>query len=86
MCFDLTNENLGAIVVTVSNKAYRKGERMTRKDYKVIAKAMRDVLLSNEWKGEMLHTWACAVLTLETALKADNPRFDSERFREACGL
>ena len=59
---------------------------MTRKDYKLIAKAMRDVLLSNDWKDGGLVWWARAVITLETALKEDNPRFDGDKFREACGL
>lgn len=90
----MTNKNLAAIVVTVSNKAYRTGEIMTRKDYELIAKAIKSindgiVYLNNETIDSRYVSKVLDILVhdeLEQVFKTDNPRFNSKRFREACGL
>ena len=57
---------------------------MTRKDYQLIAGALKDAL------GAIDHPQrAGAVLAaqeLAYRLRDDNPRFDRKRFLEACGL
>jgi len=78
-------------VVTVSNKAYRKGEIMTRKDYKELAEAIKSVLeIPSDDKDRNIVKWAFKLMLhnggFEDYMREDNPRFDSERFREACGL
>ena len=67
---------------------------MTRKDYKIIAEAIRqtrEYFVDNYKNGETQDTLITlglntVVRNLQVALKADNPRFSSEVFREACGL
>lgn len=94
LCFDLTSESLSATVVTVSNKAYRTGEMMTRKDYKVIAESIRKsgeyfaTVYSNDDMRETVTATAIGnvVTGLCEVLKQDNPLFNSDKFREACGL
>ncbi len=51
---------------------------MTRKDYELIAQTIRNSILP---------TGAQAAIAgnLAVALRATNPRFDSERFVKACG-
>ena len=60
---------------------------MTRKDYVLIAEAMREARL---WIADQtpnaVAAWMIAVKALATALHRDNPRFDRERFYAACGL
>lgn len=58
---------------------------MTRKDYKLIADAVNEArLLSNYVLPE--RAIELVAQTLATALAKDNPRFDMERFIEACGF
>ena len=63
---------------------------MTRKDYKLIAKAISEAV--NTYSTERLATAnPNEVLTLVTAnlshsLGEDNPRFDKARFWSACGV
>jgi len=54
---------------------------MTRKDYEVIAKAMKKELRD----GANPHDWMAIVNGLATALREDNGRFDRHTFRNACG-
>ena len=66
----------------------KEGNKMTRKDYVIIAKALKTQFeLSHENNED---DGLCAVINvandLATALEADNPRFDRERFLEACGV
>lgn len=70
-----------------------KGEYMTRKDYEAIASAILSVRgniearnldvvrLSSEWgiTNEIIDK-------LVTVFANDNPRFQADKFREACGL
>lgn len=70
----------------------KKGEIMTRKDYELIAKAVKDSMniesLGN--KTSDLTDRQVAIIglaeTLSIRLQEDNARFDSERFLKACGL
>ena len=61
---------------------------MTRKDYELIAKAIKDV-------GLFYHVMGCRDVVTERVLSsvarelarelgAENPRFDQERFMESC--
>lgn len=64
---------------------------MTRKDYELIAAAMRKVgghlTSSNEdYAAGKRDIHARASAELATALEATNPRFDRERFLKACGV
>jgi hypothetical protein len=60
---------------------------MTKKDYQLIADALK---LARSYYGEgdgaYLAGITTASLTLATALRDTNPRFDSDRFLEACGV
>lgn len=61
---------------------------MTRKDYQLIARALKQA--SENWEGfdeenpQVVITAISAYLARELA--QDNPRFDRTRFLEACGL
>lgn len=55
---------------------------MTRKDYKVIAQAIAD---SREKYGDDV-TVAKLIGVLGSRLKEDNPRFNPDKFWQACGL
>lgn len=59
---------------------------MTRKDYILIAAALRDTLLINApivvWRA----AHASVAHRLADALARDNPRFDRERFLKAAGV
>jgi hypothetical protein len=56
---------------------------MTRKDYVLIAKAIKGTYFGNK-------TWVrnCEQIsdTIARALQSDNPRFDKGRFLKACGV
>lgn len=54
---------------------------MTRKDYNLIA----SVLLDNR-AGMPEHNFYWLVHNFATALQEENPRFDGDRFLEACGI
>ena len=64
---------------------------MTRKDYKLIAKALSNAKppQTNEAPnpdnyGEILLVWTRTVQFVARALRSDNYRFDYERFYDAC--
>lgn len=58
---------------------------MTKKDYELIAKAMlKSSTLVNRYSAEDLHKLIC--LDLAIKLQDSNPRFDRQRFLEACGV
>jgi len=54
---------------------------MTKKDYKLIASVMQEVL-----EDPCLYesVWAVTVEKLAAALQKDNPRFNKEKFVAAC--
>jgi hypothetical protein len=56
---------------------------VTRKDYEVIAKAIKDT--RENYYAENLAI-AHVVGVLASRLKEDNPRFDVYKFVEACGI
>ncbi len=55
---------------------------MTRKDYELIAAAVRRVIICTRAEADIIDE---AAYELACALGADNPRFDRERFLFACG-
>jgi len=58
---------------------------MTRKDYEVLARAMRR---AEPWKptaGERT-VWVAACCCLSDTLMALNPRFNPGKFLDACGM
>lgn len=55
---------------------------MTRKDYKLIAAALREA--KPEGDNMALATWQLTVNNIATALAGDNPRFDYQIFLKAC--
>lgn len=63
---------------------------MTKKDYELIARALRDTMLidiasADELRGATKATRsACA--RVAAALATENPRFDRARFLAACGV
>lgn len=54
---------------------------MTKKDYIIIAEAINGSLLQNDLLDSFM-----LKNRLVKALKADNPRFDEQRFIKACGF
>ena len=56
---------------------------MTRKDYEKIA---REIWLVNLMTDSDKDTLVYLVNGLTTVLLQDNPRFNEDKFREACGL
>lgn len=68
---------------------------MTRKDYILIAEAIREPRerAQREWELTEGESWKLEAnvidniaLRIASRLKADNPRFNSERFLETCGV
>ena len=63
---------------------------MTRKDYILIAAALRDTLLidcpTSDYLNGARAAYASAVARVADALGRDNPRFDRERFLKAAGV
>jgi len=56
---------------------------MTRKDYILIAKAMKESRETEKKRNEPVVD--SAAHTLASYLACDNPRFDRQRFLRACG-
>ena len=72
------------MLVVVRDKPLRKGNKtMTRKDYQVIAQAIKDT--RENYYAENLAI-AHVVGVLASRLKEDNPRFDVYKFVDACGI
>jgi hypothetical protein len=62
---------------------------MTRKDYEALAEDVRNA--HEHWNDEQDRTLARRVMlgfveNFQEYLAEENPRFDSAKFREACGL
>jgi len=55
---------------------------MTRKDYELIAKAIRCASAAPGYAARN----SFAAFAIADALASDNPRFDRERFLKACGI
>ena len=59
---------------------------MTRKDYELIASAIRRAKAAQGGSvGQQIGSTDCAY-TLAASLAAENPRFDRVRFLKACGV
>jgi hypothetical protein len=56
---------------------------MSRKDYELIARVLRDANVADEHQYELLERIA---LGFALELAATNPRFDRECFLAACGV
>lgn len=57
---------------------------MTRKDYIEIAKIIKEHKPGAGMPNAS--EWVMWVHDMAVMLKADNPRFDADRFKKACGL
>lgn len=58
---------------------------MTKKDYILLAQALKDNHPTINDGMIHLSVWNSIVLDIAKALQSDNPRFDSARFLTACG-
>lgn len=63
-------------------QAKRKGREMTRKDYELIAKVLRE---NQDFDG-VVSPHAQIAVALATELSKENPRFSPARFLEACDV
>jgi urease gamma subunit len=60
---------------------------MTRKDYELIADAISGTIAEYARQGEdVADVMRELAENLATELETDNPRFDREKFRKACGV
>lgn len=59
---------------------------MTRKDYVLIAAALRAARPPGTALLARCHQADCDALVIADRLAGDNPRFDRERFLKACGV
>jgi hypothetical protein len=59
---------------------------MTRKDYQLIAAALKDAREANVVYTNGEHVTDLCAVRVANALESDNPRFDRARFLAACGV
>lgn len=59
---------------------------MTRKDYELIAAAVRESVTARGAPPDAYVAVAYLAHVLAASLRADNPRFDKARFLKACGV
>ena len=62
---------------------------MTKRDFVLIAEALRVERPDRDgtrWADGARDEWSTVVLRLARALAGSNPRFDKDRFLEACGI
>lgn len=59
---------------------------MTKKDYKLIAAAMLEVVKQDNMNTPTYVVYRKLVENLSTAFKQDNPLFKPEKFSQACGI
>ena len=62
---------------------------MTRKDYELIAKAIYGSLIQSgslEWQDRFIEQHRITARHVATALERTNPRFNREKFIDACGV
>lgn len=63
----------------------QRGNKMTRKDYELLAGAIGSAFDDIEAKGYDLDLIGTAIVSrISSALALDNPRFDEKRFTRAC--
>lgn len=63
---------------------------MTKKDYILLAQALKNSKITLEFAGNVLFAgtsgqWQATVLEIVDTLQRDNPYFDRNRFLSACG-
>lgn len=85
----LTGLRLRAYGSPIGNTAERteKGKEMTRKDYELLAGAIRYAINLNTYHPEAqqrLSAIDSVINEIAACLANDNPRFDRERFAMAC--
>ena len=59
---------------------------MTRKDYVLIAEAIKDTREEYALTDSAVNTLSALVAVISSRLENENPRFDVERFEKACGF
>lgn len=59
---------------------------MTRKDYQVIAQVLANLYSDFNNGGSDEVSLSLVVDEMSKALEQDNPRFNADNFRKACGL
>lgn len=59
---------------------------MSRKDYVLLAAALRRERPTGAPDGEAFGMWRASVLAVASALASDSHRFDRDRFLRAAGL
>lgn len=59
---------------------------MTRKDYELLASALRSTKPDEKQNVKFSLQWSGDVAAIANALEADNPRFNRARFLAACGI
>lgn len=59
---------------------------MTRKDYVLIAEAVKETTFLADGSQDYKMALAEVAMELANALSRDNPRFDRGRFLRACGV
>ena len=64
---------------------YQNGDKLTRKDYVLIARAVNDARNASERELAERDGIDAAVEYIADALATDNPRFDRTMFMLACG-
>jgi hypothetical protein len=59
---------------------------MTRKDFELIARAMAETRppAGSPFTAELREQWEKDILALARMCEAQNPRFNRQKFREAC--
>lgn len=59
---------------------------MTRKDYLLIAQAIKGQVDFEAGDQLAIYITKCIAISIAAALATDNPRFDLGRFMQACGF
>jgi len=67
---------------------YEEKQKMTRKDYVLIAEAICNTRTKAKWQDVALdeNTLKATAQAMAQLLEYDNPRFDRDRFLTACGV
>lgn len=72
----------GSLIGANGTELTEKGHDMTRKDYNLIAEAIKNQVAPH---NDSKTVWQVAN-AISDSLALDNPRFDSYRFMQACGV
>lgn len=69
-------------MILLQTNAYRKGQNMTRKDYRLLASAIKNTLAPHNDPD----TIGNVAYAIAESLQFDNPRFNRDKFLTACGV